>query len=466
MRNIRTVVLTLLCLIPLVACDDGGSTINDAESLTAALGAAVPGDRVCLGEGRFMGSFEVPAGVELCGAGRGLTRIVGPSDLPAITAIPGVGGPTRITGLTVDATRSFGVIAIGGGELEIMGVDVAVETAGAGIGVEGLTALRMQDVNVLGPANRLNAVDMPAEMDVTVSAAYGVVAVSVMAVEGDSVEVGGFAHFGVLTIDSNLALRDSSILSNLSTGLMVYGGTADLSRVHVDEALGGTRLIPPYNAVFANGADVTTNALEVSAGDGYGILQSEATSTHDGLAAVGNSEAAIWVQNSGGLSLTNSILTDNTLAGIVAVATSGLNIADVQIARTLPRTRIFDRTPVMVGDGVQLLGSTTGISLERLTLSDNARVGVLFDLEGADFSGINIASVTVDGVGEELGAIAQDGTIPAGWDANVTRSALIDANDSAFSGSLETVGIVGPSDLPAVDAIAMTGIAGIVGPSD
>ncbi|MBW2463549.1 MAG: right-handed parallel beta-helix repeat-containing protein [Deltaproteobacteria bacterium] len=452
--------------MPLVACDDAEPTINDAESLTAALGAAVPGDRICLAEGVFMGAFEVPAGVELCGAGRGLTHIIGPSDRPVITATPGVGGPTRITGLTISATRSFGVISIGGGELEIMGVDVAVETTGAGIGVEGLAALRMQDVNVLGPANRVNAVDMPAEMDVTLSAAYGVVAVSVMSVEGDAVEVSGFAHFGVLTIDSNLELRDSNILMNLSTGLMVYGGTADLSGVHVDEALGGTRLIPPYNAVFAHGADVTTNALEVSAGDGYGILQSEATSTHDGLVSVGNSEAAIWVQDSGGLSLTNSTITDNRLAGIVAVATSDLSVVNVEIARTLPRTRIFDRTPVMVGDGIQLLGSTTGISLERLTLSDNTRVGVLFDLEGADFSGIDIASVTVDGTGAELGAIAQDGTIPAGWDANVTRSPLIDANDSAFAGALQTVGIVGPSDLPAVDAIAMSGIAGIVGPSD
>jgi hypothetical protein len=97
---------------------------------------------------------------------------------------------------------------------------------------------------------------------------------------------------------------------------------------------------------------------------------------------------------------------------------------------------------------------------------NNARVGVLLDLDGGMFDGIDIRSVDVDGTGGQLGAIAQNGVIPPGWDDNVMRSPVIDANDSGFSGTLATVGIVGPSDMPAVDAVLMSGLAGIVGPSD
>ncbi len=72
----------------------------------------------------------------------------------------------------------------------------------------------------------------------------------------------------------------------------------------------------------------------------------------------------------------------------------------------------------------------------------------------------------MSGSGAEYGAIAQHGTVPAMWDASVTRSATLAVNDAAFSGVLDTVGIVGPSDLPAVTAVLTSGLVGIVGPSD
>ena len=69
-------------------------------------------------------------------------------------------------------------------------------------------------------------------------------------------------------------------------------------------------------------------------------------------------------------------------------------------------------------------------------------------------------------MGEQLGAVAQNGDIPTSWDENITRSMIIEANDTAFTSTLDTVGIVGPSDIPAVTAVLDSGIAGIVGPSD
>jgi hypothetical protein len=254
-------------------------------------------------------------------------------------------------------------------------------------------------------------------------------------------------------------------MSNLGTGLLIHGGSAQINNSQIDSALQGTRLIPAYNAVFAGNADVTTNGVEVSGGGGYGILQSEATATHTDLMALDNDNAALWVQNSGGFSLTNGMLSGNGMAGIVGLESSGMTVAEADIQSTQLMTRIVGTMPVMVGDGVHLLGSTTDITLDRLSLTDNMRVGILVDLEGADFSGIDVVSVDVTGTGD-YGAIAQDGTIPADWDANVTRDAVLEASDSAFAGTLQTVGIVGPSDLPAVNAVLASGIAGIVGPSD
>jgi len=466
MRQLLSVFL-VLSLGLAFGCDGDGGAIGDSESLSAALASASPGDRVCLTAGVFQGSFDVPAGVEICGAGAGLTRIVGPAGSPALRVVPGGTAPSVIRDVTVEAQGAFGVFSVGPGNLQIIDTDVDVPSYGAGIGAESLSSLTLTNVNVMGPVTEVNAGDMPLDPTIDNSANYGVVAVSVMTVEASSVEVSGFAHVGVLSVSSNLNWDGGGVFSNLGTGLLVHGGTADVSNAAILAALQGTRLVPAYNAVFAGNADITTNALEVSGGGGYGILQANgATATHDGLTASDNANAALWIQHSPGFTLSNGVITNNATAGIVALESTGINVGGTNISDTRAMTRVIGSMPVEVGDGVHLLGSTTGVVLDAVALENNTRVGVLFDLEGESFAGIDIRSATIDGTGEQLGAIAQNGTVPAGWDANVTRSTLIDDNDSAFAGALGTVGIVGPSDLPAVSAILDSGIAGIVGPSD
>ncbi len=462
----RLIPVSLLAVsLALLAGCSGDGSVGSAEELTAALGSASAGDTIRLTAGEFRGSFDVPAGVTLSGEGVGATRIIGPSDMHALSLAPGATVATRVENLSVDASGEFGVVAIGSGEVAIENAEVRVPTNGAGIGVESLSALRLSNVQVTGPVTEANADGMPLEPTIADSATYGVVAVSVMTFEANDVTVGGFAYVGVLTVSTNVTWNDGSVMSNLGTGLLIHGGTAELNNAQIDTALQGTRLIPAYNAVFAGNADVTTNGIELSNGGGYGILQSEATATHNDLVALDNSNAALWVQNSTGFSLTNGMLSGNGMAGVVALESSEISVSQSDIDSTQLMTRIVGTMPVMVGDGVHLLGSTTNITLDQLGLTDNSRVGVLFDLEGADFSGIDVVSVDVSG-GGEYGAIAQDGTIPADWDANVTRDAVLEASDSAFSGTLQTVGIVGPSDMPAVNAVLASGIAGIVGPSD
>ncbi|MBW2463615.1 MAG: hypothetical protein JRH11_18330, partial [Deltaproteobacteria bacterium] len=226
MRYILSVFL-VLSLGLAFGCDGGDGAVGDSESLSAALASASPGDRVCLTAGVFQGSFDVPAGVELCGAGAGLTRIVGPAGSPALRVVPGGTMHSVIRDVTVEAQGAFAVFSIGPGDLEIIDTDVDVPSYGAGIGAESLSSLTLTNVNVMGPVTEVNAGDMPLEPTIDNSANYGVVAVSVMTVEASSVEVSGFAHVGVLSVSSNLNWDGGGVFSNLGTGLLVHGGTAD-----------------------------------------------------------------------------------------------------------------------------------------------------------------------------------------------------------------------------------------------
>ncbi len=325
--------------------------------------------------------FDVPAGVTLCGAGAGATRIVGPSDLPTLTLAPGTAEtPTVVTGLTAESVGDLAIRAVGAGYVEVSDAAVAVPTNGAGIGAESLTSVAIRSVTVTGPVNAGNADAMPLTPSITDSATHGMTFVGVSTVIVEESTVTGFAYVGVLSVNSGMTWRGGAITSTLGTNLLVYGGTATIEAANLEEALQGTRLIPAYDAVLAGGADVSTNGVDVSNSGGYGILQSEATATHVGLSAMSNRSAALWVQNSGGFSLSDSNLDDNGMAGVVAYASTDVNLADVVIDGTRSMTRIFGTMPVEVGDGVQLVGSTTNVSLARLGLGDNARVGLLVDL--------------------------------------------------------------------------------------
>lgn len=418
MRLLDSMALVLTAC--LVGCS-GGGTISTPEDLQGVLASATAGERVCLPEGIFEGSFDVPAGVVLCGAGVGLTRLVGPPGQPTLRLTPGdATRPTTVTTLSVQSNGDYGIRAVGPGDVNLVDLEVIVPTAGAGIGVESLTALRLRNVDVRGPVTPVSAGLACAEADISVVPTHGVVAVLVESVEGSEVDISGFSHAGMLAVSSGLALTDSYMTANFKAGLVVFGGTADLRNVTIGAAREG--------AIFAGGADVNTSNLSVSGSETVGILQSQATVTHTDLLAEANAEGALLVQNSGGFAVTNGVVRNNGLTGIAALSSSGVSLVRAEITNTT------------LGDGIELLGSTTGVTLERVGLSDNARVGILFDLEGESFDGTGIQSIDIAGTGTQLGAIALNGDIVPGWDANIRRSDIVADNDSAFTGTLRAFG--------------------------
>ena len=114
-----------------------------------------------------------------------------------------------------------------------------------------------------------------------------------------------------------------------------------------------------------------------------------------------------------------------------------------------------------IGDGVQVIGPGANVVLRDVTLTGNARVGLLADVG----PGLAFTNVSVDASGMAFGALGGTrdvgaGSIrvtnPSGWDSGITRSVTASANDSTASGAFDAI----VTALP--DGVA--GATGIIGP--
>lgn len=444
-------VLLVAVLLTAWGCSDEGghaSSSCDPGEVQAALAAAGDGDTVRIGACRLAASIEVPAGVTLEGAGMDDTVVVGEVGTVAVTVHAGEG--TTVRNLSIESDGTAGLVADGSGGAALEHVRVTA-TRGIAIGAEGLDDLTLTNVALEGPVDAANASSYLSPISSADVATHGLVLVRVGAATLSDVTASGFASFGALFVESNITWSGGGAPSNLGTGLMAWDGVVTLTGLDLSGTFEGLQLLPAYGGVFAGGADVDSTSLRVSDSEGYGLLHSEATARHIDLTARNNDLAAVWLQNCDGFELSGAGtgLVGNGLAGVVAVDSSDVTIRHAHVDATVTRTVIVGETgSVEVGDGIQLVGTVQGVTLEDLTLSSNARVGILMDLAGGDPEDFAMSGVSVDGSGEQLGVVAQGGTFAAGWDDGVTRQGATAANDAALAGDLDIVGIVGPSDLP------------------
>lgn len=468
MHPLRLSTLTLVVVLGCSGSDDDPA--SSSAELTAALEAAGSGDTVRASAGTFRGSFVVPEGVTLEGAGATILESDGDE---AVVVLRAGSAPAGVRNVTVRSSGSAGVIATGAGAATIETVRVE-STRGIGIGGEEVSTFRLVDVTLVGPVTRDNVSSLPLEPTPADTATHGIVLVRVADAEFLRVTVNGYAKFGALFVDSGVDWNTGNANENVSTGLMSYGGSATFTGIEVARTIGGFTLIPPYNAVFADGSVVSTTDLVASGGEGYGVLHAATGGNHVNLVAEGNTAAGLWAQDTAGLSLSgaSSRIADNAFAGIVALDSSDITLEDAAISDTRMARRVFGETStVEVGDGVQLVRSSTAITLRNLTLTNNQRVGTLIDLGGTTIDGVTLEAVTANATGTSLGVVAQNGTLAAGWDSMVARMGDTGTNDSAFLASgivLDVAGVVAPTDMPIADDISAGGLSavGVVAPTD
>lgn len=448
----------------LAACGGAGDAapVRDALELEQALASAEAGDVIELVAGVYEGSFAVPPGVTVRGQGLDATRIVAPTDLVAISMAGGP-SPTRLSGVSVHADGHFAVV-VRGGRAVIADAAVEVAVRGAGIGAEGVEALELSGVRIAGHVTPASAAMLPPEPTTDTAATHGLVVID-SDVTLSSVDVRGFAVAGVLLRASTFGFRGGRVEDCAGVSVYVSGGDGDLDGVTVQGALQGTALIPSYGVVAADGAALRTRDLVVSDGEGVGVFQSEASADHVDLTAARNRLPGLWAQSSPRLSVVGGELNGNRLAGIVVARSSDVTLDDLRVSDTGLGVRAVGASPVEFGDGVQLREATESIAIRGVTLTRNARVGLLVEMNGGSGAGIDVAAVVIDGEAEQLGAVAQNGDAPNGWET-IERRGAVAGNDAVFEGELDTFEIVAPTDYRATEGIERDGLAGIVAPTD
>jgi hypothetical protein len=447
-------------------CGRGGPC--SAAEVAAALAEASPGDTVRLGVCDVEGPITVPAGITLTGAGEDRTRVVGEGSGALVTLLPGE-AETALTGLTVVSRHRAGIVASGEGRFRVD--DVTVEAhRGLALGVEEARRLLLNNVSLQGPVGTENVDEIsmlprPDVLDAT--GTHGLVLVRVEDATLVNVTSSGFAYFGALFAESEVAWNGGGASDNLRTGLMIWDGSASLSGLEFCRTLLGLQLWSA-GTVFAGGASIISTRLNVCDGGGYGMLHDDVAAEHVDPRVEGNRHVGVWVQNGERrFSLTGALaeIAGNTFAGMVFLEAGDIVLRDAHIHGTRMGSRVLvDAGRLEVGDGLQVIGPESMDVLD-LRIEDNARAGLLIDLEDGIFDAGWLSNVQVEAFGEQLGAVAQNGELPEGWDAGVSRNATAATNDAAFQSvgdPLDTVGVIGPESLEPPDQLLTSGLAALL----
>lgn len=446
----------VVCVMALVGCggDDDDSTpaaLCDAGEVSAALASASAGDEVAIGACMVHGQFTVPAGVTLRGSGADASSIMA-AEGTAVTLEAGT-GTTRLASLTITSSGDAAVVArgTGAGAIEIEAVRVTADL-GIGIGLESVSSASLDDVSLTGPVDQSNAQDIDPPWVPDDVATVGLAAFGVGSLDLASTLITGFATAGAAVIDSTTVWVDGGVRENLGAGLYVTGGAADLTNLEITDTLAGTGLYPAYGAVFTGGAVVTTSSVHVSGTQGPGMLHDDTDASHTDLVAELNERAGVWAQNAGSFRLSGggSRISGNGLAGILLASIDEVEIDGAEIGDTtlVPSVPDGELDPVDMGDGLLLRDATGTVALSNLTIANNGRAGILIDLGGGSSAGYTFDTVSVDGTGDQLGCIGQNGEFADGWAAGVERLGATATNDPAQVDPLGVTGIIDPQDLP------------------
>ncbi|MBI2897995.1 MAG: hypothetical protein HYY06_30865 [Deltaproteobacteria bacterium] len=461
----RALAVSGASLLLVAACSDEPPPLCDAEELTDALESAGSGDTVRVGSCRVRGSFTVPAGVSLTGAGRDVSILEGLSNTVAVFLEPGNdGSATRLADLAVEsdgpadlAVPSDGTFAIGArgdgqGVVALEAVDVRAQR-GFGMGAQDLSDLEMTDVTLTGQVTPENAAYSPDGW-----ATHGLALLRIGEAALTDVTVTGFMEFGAALVETSTTWIGGGAPRNIGAGLSQWDGDADLQGLDLSETLERGIEFTAAAGIFSSGARVESVGLVVNDGQAYGLFHDNASAAHVDLVANDNDWPAASAQFCTSFEISGSAgeLARNGQAGLTVIESTTVAVAGARIAETTPFLTLLqvgdEQVQDEMADGLQIVGPIETLTLQRLVVANNGRVGILIDLKegGAD---IGTSDVTVEGTGEQLGAIAQQGNVPDGWDSGVTRQGATAENDPARTEMMGVKQIIDPEQLPQLGAI-------------
>lgn len=447
-------VLVVLGLVAFAGgCGAGGPC--SAADLSAALAGAHAGDTVTVGACRVAGAFTVPTGVTLAGQSGSVLASVEGGDPVLATA-----GAVTLRSLAIEVDHGGVGVRASGGDLLVEDVSVEV-THGLGVGADGV-GLTLRRVQVHGSVTEASAFGAP--LDPSETSTFGVVgrALGDHDVLLEDVTLGGFAIAaasfteGVLTWHGRAEGPD--VEGTRGVGIALFGTLATFDSVEVAAMLAG----PGMPGVGVSAAPLPTRAggldagdLVVHEGEGYGLFDDGADVRLAGAAFTNMGLAGIRMQG-GTLAATDLACDGNGGAGLVAVDAVSVSIERGHLDTTVERGFVTATGTIPSAEGIQIVRDPSvasappiDLTLTSVQLEDNARAGLLVDAAGGAVTRLALTAVTASATGTGLGAVAQNTTPPAGWDADVTRVGAALTNDPAFAGALPVLGIMMPPGLVA-----------------
>jgi hypothetical protein len=455
-----------LCVSALAGCSPCGSSAD----LVTRLAAARAGDVIEVGACAYEGSFTVPAGVTLRGAGPDRTTFrlgTGGVDTGiALDVSVADGVATVIEGISVDSSGCAGIVLRGAGDATLRDVTVHADR-GLAIGAESLRTATLERVSVEGLEGEIPDDVMvplpPYDCATADPATHGLVMIDVGSASLIDVSSRGFVGFGALFVGTELEWSGGQVVDHVGAGIEVFGGRAVLSDLEICRSRQVSAPIESFNGLFAGGATIESERLTVCDGEVFGLMHDDAVASHVDLRAIGNRFAGVWAQRAESFSLRGpgSLLERNGFAGVATLGVANVTIEDAEIRETAPGTAPMGAATIRAADGIHMIDSESA-TLRNLRMIENERVGLLLDLGGASTATSTIESVVVEGSGEQLGAVAQDGTVVPGWDSAVTRVGAPAVNDALVTGPLDVAGILGPSCFPDPSAVVTAGLSGLI----
>jgi hypothetical protein len=401
-----------------------------------------------IGACRIRGSFTIPPGVSVKGLNPFVSTLEVPEDEIGVN-LCATDTPSRLEDLRVVSREGrAAVLVLGNGVAELQDVVVRAER-GVGIVASDVGELSMQGVRIRGPVDFRNADGVDHDAVPSQIATHGLVAFNVQRAEFERVSTGGFALFGAVLMNSLTRWEGGGGSGNVGTGLMVWGGAAELRDLWFRNTFSGQRPDGDYPAAFAfaAGTQVTTEDLWATRSEGWGFFHDSVTlAEHEDLRAFRNDHAGVWHQNGGSLLVEDSTMLLNDFGGIVAVDSDKAMVEDSRILGTREATRthitemdgfqIAETSATTAGDGVHL--ARTYGTLTDVRLINNERIGIWSKVRGIAPCLTPREHVATEDVGivatrDQLGAIFQHGEDPPRLiTEGVRRLGLAERNDQAY----------------------------------
>jgi hypothetical protein len=460
--RVHTKCWTVLGLCWFVACGD-----NLGDPLEA-LRQASAGETVLLPDGTYAGPLVVPAGVTLKAEHAGGATIEMSQGQPAIVAETAPGSaPTVLSGLVVSSAGTVALLARGTGELRGEGLAIRC-TRGVGVAAEGLASFSLSQSSVSGSVTSSDLERLVFPVKASEAPLVGLVLSRVKTFQLSDLSLEQFGGFGAVFVDSNGSWTQGTVSRNVGVGIMQDGGSVALSDVQVDGTVPGQRgtAILAYGMVATGKGLMLTSRLRVAHNSGYGLVQQDLSSQHGALTVQANSDVGIWLQNTTGTAGTPAIviadaeILGNKGGGLFAMGSGGILLRDTTVSQAAEKKIPVEETGLTtMADGIQVSQLTGELRLEDLTLSDNARVGVLLSGPAAPGAEVSLSGVKITGSGS-YGLILEDGHLSSpSW--KISRDPKLEQADQGFTGRLGVASL--QATVPSVSAIRKNGLLGTSG---